>query len=831
MKNYILFFVLINTVFSFSQNIKSKCLDGNCKNNKGTFLYADSSIYIGDFVDRLRSGFGKITYKNKSSYEGQWFNDKRNGDGIFIDSVGNKYEGTWVSDKENGKGTYTDLKNNIYEGVWENGELKGNVTIRYRNKNLYEGEYNNGLSGKGKFSYADGSIYIGEFVKNKRSGYGELSYSFGLTYKGNFVSNEISGQGDFYDNKTLGKIASGIWKTEKTKEGDLIFINSDNYLICNYVSKDLYYGQSYNRLPNSNGIMKYSNGDIYNGEWKDGVKEGFGKLVTAKSEDIGYWEKGNYIGKEMPVIKPQIILVPETCNGNSEPLGGYSFPEAIFSGSCKNGLKNGVWNVKSVGSGQTLKSITYNNGIKHGEYKEFYNDGSVSKKSNYKNGLLVGRVVNYAKDGRIKEINVFRNGIVDSTYYYNICSPFVNENTSEYYLSSVWSSDASLGNFKLTFNSDNVKGKYTNYFPSGKIEKIGFSSGHSDEYGKETTYDEKGNIISDIEYESLEEHCFFDPHGIRNGWKMVGNKKKVYKDGFHIETYENDKLIWKGFEAGNANYIVNGINSQLNYYREVSGESSESGLYKTVYFKNNKLDYEIEFIEREKTYQKKSIFDNSGRILKIEYDSMVYQIDYTENLFEKESFRQSLVRKIVIRENRNNFVMYFDDVYNNNNCMLLSFLAKGKFNITASGIINGQKYTFKKYILENSIIDSISKNGILITLNTTYLNGNSVEKSFYESGKIKSSIQYKRKFYYFDNQTLDDRQEALNGEIMFFNVKGDKILFGEIYEEFSLNSINYTGNLNYYDAKNVKTEIKLNGELPTNEVVNKILKEALINQY
>ena len=308
---------------------------------------------------------------------------------------------------------------------------------------------------------------------------------------------------------------------------------------------------------------------------------------------------------------------------------------------------------------------------------------------------------------------------------------------------------------------------------------------------------------------------------------MVGNKKRVYKDGFHIETYENDKLIWKGFEAGDASYIVNENNSQLNYYSEVSGESSESGLYKTVYFKNNKLDYEIEFIDREKTYQKKSIFDNSGRILKIEYDSMVYQFDYTENLFEKESFRQSLVRNIEIDKMSDNFVMNFDDVYYNS--LLLSFLEKGKFNIIASGIINGQKYTFKKYILENSIIDSISKNGILITLNTTYSNGNSFEKSFYESGKIKSSIQNKQKLYYFDNNT--HRQKALNGEIMFFNVTGDKILFGEIYEEFSLNSINYTGNLNYYDAKNVKTEIKLNGELPTNEVVNKILKEALINQY
>uniref|UniRef100_UPI00404A1350 TonB family protein n=2 Tax=Flavobacterium sp. TaxID=239 RepID=UPI00404A1350 len=329
-----LFSILISlfSSFAFTQTIKPRCLEGNCKNKIGTYLYSDSSIYVGSFSDKLRNGQGKITYKSGATYEGEWVNDKRHGQGVFIDSLKNKYEGAWLEDKENGAGKYTDAKGNVYEGTWTNGELKGYITLRYRNKNLYEGEYDKGLRGKGKFTYADGSVYTGNFAKNKRSGYGEMSYHFGLTYKGNWVSNEIEGQGDFIDTKSQRKLASGIWKTEKSKEGDLILLCSDGYMVCYYANKDLYFGQSANLLPHGEGFMGYANGERYEGkfdsgkyngygrylykdkseykgEWKNGQRDGFGTLVKKdKAEEKGYWKKGKYLGKEKPNTDGLVLI-------------------------------------------------------------------------------------------------------------------------------------------------------------------------------------------------------------------------------------------------------------------------------------------------------------------------------------------------------------------------------------------------------------------------------------------------------------------------------------------------------------------------------------------
>lgn len=324
MKTLLILSILFYQLIAFAQTIKPRCLDGNCKNKIGTYMYADSSVYRGSFVDKLRSGQGNITYRNKSSYDGQWMNDKRNGNGVYIDSLGNKHEGLWVDDKENGKGKYTDLKGNVYEGSWTNGALLGYITLRYKNKSLYEGEYNNGIRGKGKFTYSDGSVYTGNFAKNKRSGYGELVYSYDLTYKGNWVSNEVDGQGEFYLTSSQVKIAEGVWKTDKTNPSDSKFISPDGLMVCYYANKNLYYGKAETGMPNGIGTMKYAIGDVYEGnfekgiyngygklklkdnseykgDWKNGLKDGFGTLTKADNSAVkGYWKEGNYIGNTKP---------------------------------------------------------------------------------------------------------------------------------------------------------------------------------------------------------------------------------------------------------------------------------------------------------------------------------------------------------------------------------------------------------------------------------------------------------------------------------------------------------------------------------------------------
>jgi hypothetical protein len=372
MKNIIFYFSICLIAFSsFSQIVKPKCLDGNCKNKIGTYIYADSSIYVGSFLEKSRSGQGKVTYRNKSSYDGQWMNDKRNGKGVYIDSLGNKYEGLWIDDVKSGKGKYTEVNGNVYEGSWTNGVLKGYITLRYTNKSLYEGEYNQGIRGKGKFTYTDGSVYIGNFAKNERSGYGELVYSFDLTYKGNWVSNEVDGEGEFYLTSSQVKIAEGDWKIDKTNPSDSKYISSDGLLVCYYDNKTFYYGKSQEGIPNGIGTMKYSNGAIYEGEfekglyygygvlkfkdnslykgyWKNGKKDGFGTLTKAdKSVVKGYWKVGTYIGESIlkTSLETDIVFFPkdkqvEKIFFHIVPTYNFLFSLVHAPGSLVNGMRN-----------------------------------------------------------------------------------------------------------------------------------------------------------------------------------------------------------------------------------------------------------------------------------------------------------------------------------------------------------------------------------------------------------------------------------------------------------------------------------------------------------
>lgn len=49
----------------------------------GTYVYSNSAVYEGDWIDDHRTGWGKVTYENGDVYEGEWMKDKRHGLGII----------------------------------------------------------------------------------------------------------------------------------------------------------------------------------------------------------------------------------------------------------------------------------------------------------------------------------------------------------------------------------------------------------------------------------------------------------------------------------------------------------------------------------------------------------------------------------------------------------------------------------------------------------------------------------------------------------------------------------------------------------------------------
>lgn len=53
-----------------------------------------------------------------------------------------------------------------------------------RNKEYVQGHYKNDMrNGHGTFTYADGSIFIGDWINDHKSGYGDYSSSTGSRYQ------------------------------------------------------------------------------------------------------------------------------------------------------------------------------------------------------------------------------------------------------------------------------------------------------------------------------------------------------------------------------------------------------------------------------------------------------------------------------------------------------------------------------------------------------------------------------------------------------------------------------------------------------------------------
>lgn len=81
-------------------------------------------LYIGEFKDNKKNGFGKMTYVSGNVYEGNWEKGKKSGYGKMIYASGNVYEGEWKNNKRNGFGRMIYKKDNsVKEGTWVNDKF------------------------------------------------------------------------------------------------------------------------------------------------------------------------------------------------------------------------------------------------------------------------------------------------------------------------------------------------------------------------------------------------------------------------------------------------------------------------------------------------------------------------------------------------------------------------------------------------------------------------------------------------------------------------------------------------------------------------------------
>ena len=142
---------------------------------------------------------GKVEYRypNGDLYVGEVHGSSYNGKGkMFWKSTGNTYEGDWVYDYRTGKGKFTWADGTYHEGDFVRGKYEGYGIHTYTDGCKYEGQFHDDKrNGKGKMTWPNGDTYVGDWVENFRTGKGRYVWANGAYYEGDFARGNFHGNG------------------------------------------------------------------------------------------------------------------------------------------------------------------------------------------------------------------------------------------------------------------------------------------------------------------------------------------------------------------------------------------------------------------------------------------------------------------------------------------------------------------------------------------------------------------------------------------------------------------------------------------------------------
>lgn len=124
---------------------------------------------------------------------------------------GDYYTGGYVNGKLNGYGIYTWADGSVYAGNFIDNQRTGLGKTQWPGGSFYEGEYLGGdFHGKGTYTWANGEQYVGDFVHNKRTGSGKYTWTDGAMYIGGYFDGKCDGFGKYIHSD--GEVFEGRYK-------------------------------------------------------------------------------------------------------------------------------------------------------------------------------------------------------------------------------------------------------------------------------------------------------------------------------------------------------------------------------------------------------------------------------------------------------------------------------------------------------------------------------------------------------------------------------------------------------------------------------------------
>ncbi len=75
------------------------CVEGNCENGTGTYVYRNNTKYVGDFQNSVAHGYGICYFSDGDQYIGEWKFHNFDGKGTMYHSDGTAQKGFWKNSK------------------------------------------------------------------------------------------------------------------------------------------------------------------------------------------------------------------------------------------------------------------------------------------------------------------------------------------------------------------------------------------------------------------------------------------------------------------------------------------------------------------------------------------------------------------------------------------------------------------------------------------------------------------------------------------------------------------------------------------------------------
>lgn len=196
----ILFSLYINQIFAQD----GKCIEGDCKNGTGVYLWENGIRYEGTFLKSNMEGEGTYYWPNGTTHKGTWKAGRQHGEGIYTTADGRQKIGVWEygtfikrTDAAPAKVSSTNVTmkqpKNFKTGCVSGNCKNGVGTFVWEGQGWYEGNFTNyKKNGYGVFYWLDKSKYIGEWQNDERHGKGIYQFPNLTTKGGTWMNGQLT---------------------------------------------------------------------------------------------------------------------------------------------------------------------------------------------------------------------------------------------------------------------------------------------------------------------------------------------------------------------------------------------------------------------------------------------------------------------------------------------------------------------------------------------------------------------------------------------------------------------------------------------------------------